>query len=112
MILLLSTAFAQSEAQGGGQSQPTGSPFVMLLIFFAIFYFLVLRPQSKTRQQHSTLIAGLKKGDRLVTDGGIVGTVHQVDDNVVVLELPDRTRLPLLKESVRGSFESDSGNKE
>jgi preprotein translocase subunit YajC len=108
MILLISTAYAQT----GEQAQPTGSPFVMLLIFFAIFYFLVLRPQSRTRKEHGNLIAGLKKGDRLITDGGIVGTVHQVEDNLVVLELPDRTRLPLLKESVRGHFEPDSDKKE
>ena len=81
MILLISTAYAQT----GEQAQPTGSPFVMLLIFFAIFYFLVLRPQSRTRKEHGNLIAGLillmdrsvKPGD-VIAVGDAVGAISKI----------------------------------
>jgi len=84
----------------------------MLVIFIGIFYFLVIRPQNKSRNEHSLLLAALKKGDRVVTDGGIVGVVWQVDDEQVLVEVSEKVRIPFLKSSVKSLFGATDGDKE
>jgi len=74
----------------------------MIVAIMAIFYFLMVRPQNKARNQHQALLAGLKKGDRVVTDGGVLGQIHSVEEDRVVVEVGDRVRIPFLKESVKG----------
>jgi preprotein translocase subunit YajC len=72
---------------------PTGggsTGLVVLVLQFgaliAIFYFLLIRPQSQARKKHAALLAGLKKGDEVVTAGGIVGKVREIKDNRVTVE--------------------------
>jgi len=72
----------------------------MLIAIFAIFYFFLIRPQNKAREAHTKLIGGLKKGDEVVTDGGIFGIIHEVHDDRVVLELATNVRVAFAKASV------------
>lgn len=58
-----------------------------LVVMFAIFYFLLIRPQQKKAKEHRALLDGLKKGDRVVTAGGMHGMLSALDDQVVTLEL-------------------------
>lgn len=75
-----------------------------LVAVFMIFYFLILRPQQKRQKEHAALIADLKKGTRVVTSGGIVGTVASIRSDVVVLKLGDNGRIDLLKQNVTGLY--------
>ena len=111
---LISTIVAVGlPAQEGGQPPPpNASPIFLLLIFFFIFYLMVLRPQTKARRAHEALKAGLKKGDKVVTDGGIIGTVHKVEEGKVVLDVGNRVHISFLKHSIRQRLLQDAEGKE
>ncbi|MCG6956359.1 MAG: preprotein translocase subunit YajC [Gemmatimonadetes bacterium] len=64
-----------------------------MLLIFAIFYFLLIRPQSKERQRHEQMLKEIKKGDEVVTNGGIIGTVVHAEPNRLTVRTGDNTRL-------------------
>ena len=70
---------------------------IWILVFFGIFYFLAIRPQRRQKQQHAEMISMLKKGDEVVTIGGMFGTVSAIGDDWVELEVAKRTRVRYLK---------------
>jgi preprotein translocase subunit YajC len=68
--------------------------FMMQMVaIFAIFYFLLIRPQRKEQERHKTMISELKKGDEIVTGGGIIGTVVHVQDDRLTIKTAENTRL-------------------
>ena len=71
-----------------------------VLLFVAIFYFLAVRPQRRQKQQHAELLRAMKKGDEVVTVGGMFGTVRKMGDDWVELEVSPRTRIRFLKRSI------------
>jgi len=73
---------------------------IWILVFFGIFYFLAIRPQRRQRQAHSQMVTMLKKGDEVVTIGGIFGTVTKIGDDWVELEIAKRTKARFLKRSI------------
>jgi preprotein translocase subunit YajC len=73
---------------------------IWILVFFGIFYFLAIRPQRRQRQQHAQMITMLKKGDEVVTIGGMFGTVSAIGDDWVELEVAKRTRVRYLKRAI------------
>jgi preprotein translocase subunit YajC len=73
---------------------------IWILVFFGIFYFLAIRPQRRQRQQHSQMVNMLKKGDEVVTIGGMFGTVTAIGDDWVELEVAKRTRVRYLKRAI------------
>ena len=73
---------------------------IWIVVFFGIFYFLAIRPQRRQRQQHSEMISMLKKGDEVVTIGGMYGTVSAIGDDWVELEIAKRTRVRYLKRAI------------
>ncbi|MCX6371996.1 MAG: preprotein translocase subunit YajC [Actinobacteria bacterium] len=73
---------------------------IWILVFFGIFYFLAIRPQRRQRQAHSQMVAMLKKGDEVVTIGGLFGTVTRIGDDWVELEIAKRTKVRFLKRSI------------
>jgi len=97
-------------------AQPQGSflsTLPMMLVIFGIFYFLLIRPQNKQREAHQNLLSGLKKGDAVITEGGLVGCILEVRDDRVVLELSSNTRITVMRESIERmdkQGESDSGS--
>ena len=73
---------------------------IWILVFFGIFYFLAIRPQRRQRQQHAEMVRMLKKGDEIVTIGGMFGTVTGIGDDWVELEIAKRTRVRYLKRAI------------
>ena len=73
---------------------------VWILVFFGIFYFLAIRPQRRQRQAHSQMVTMLKKGDEVVTIGGLFGTVTKIGDDWVELEIAKRTKARCLKRAI------------
>lgn len=82
-------AYAQ---QAGAAAAPQGAmgglmSFMPIILMVLIFYFLLIRPQQKRQKQHAAMIEALKAGDTILTNAGIIGTIHSVDGNVMVVDL-------------------------
>jgi len=105
-------AFAMGGGGGasgaGGQGSALGA-FVPLILMFAIFYFLLIRPQQKKSKQHREMIASLRKGDRVVTSGGLHGTITGITDDVVTMEIAPKVRVKVSRGSVAGVLRKGSG---
>ncbi|MBM4043024.1 MAG: preprotein translocase subunit YajC [Planctomycetes bacterium] len=84
--------------------QPGGNPLVQSLLFigvmFAILYFLMIRPQRKRQREHMDMISNLKKGDKIITRGGIHGVITLVRDREVIVKVDDDCRITLSKTAV------------
>jgi preprotein translocase subunit YajC len=74
--------------------------FLPLLLIIAIFYFLIIRPQSKKRKETEKMLSALKKGDRIVTIGGIHGTIQSVKDTTVIVKVDDNVKLEFLRSAI------------
>jgi preprotein translocase subunit YajC len=101
---MVSEAYAMAgnaAAQQGGR--PGYEGIIMLVIMFAIFYFLLIRPQQKRAKQHKQLIESLKIGDQVVTAGGIHGKVAAIQDTVVTLEIATGVKIKINRSSVVGA---------
>lgn len=82
--MFVSPAYAQAAGGGGGGLEA----FLPLILIFVVFYFLLIRPQQKKMKDHKVMLAAIRRGDKVVTGGGIVGTVTKVvDDNEVMVEI-------------------------
>ncbi|MBJ6723561.1 preprotein translocase subunit YajC [Geomesophilobacter sediminis] len=86
---MLGLAFAMASPPGGasGAASNPFAQFIPLILMFAIFYFLLIRPQQKKAKEHRSLLEGLKKGDQVVTAGGMHGKVTDINDQVVTIEV-------------------------
>ena len=92
-----------------------GSPLSMLLPFvliFGVFYFIVIMPAKKQQKKKDAMIAGLKKGDRIVTNGGIHGTVATVEDQSLLVKVAENTKIRISKSAVAGLVGSDGTTSE
>ena len=87
---------AEGAAQGGLMGM-----FFPLIIFVLIFYFFIIRPQRKRDKQHSNMIAGINRGDQIVTIGGFLGTVREVRDDTFQIEIAEGVRVRILKSAVQ-----------
>ncbi|MCD6298440.1 MAG: preprotein translocase subunit YajC [Deltaproteobacteria bacterium] len=85
----------------GGQSGGFGA-FVPLILMFAIFYFLLIRPQQKKAKQHRELLSALKKGDRVVSSGGLHGVITGMSDDIVTMEIAPKVRVKVSRASISG----------
>ncbi len=97
MQFLISDAWAQ--AAPATSSNPLVS-FLPLILIFVVFYFLLIRPQSKRAKEQKNMIANLAKGDEVVTSGGLLGKITQVGDNFIVLQVADGIEVKIQKQSV------------
>ena len=91
--MLISPAFAQDGGGLGGIE-----PLIPLVLIFVVFYFLLIRPQQKKAKAHREMIAGLRRGDRVVTSGGIVGQVQRViGDSELSVEIAEGVRVRVMR---------------
>lgn len=93
---LISNAYAQTAPAQGGN----GSFLIMMVLFFGIFYFMLMRPQMKQAKEHKKLIENLAKGDEVIAGGGILGKITEVGDNFIVLEIAKETEIKIQKQAI------------
>ncbi len=101
---------AHAMGVGGGAGGGQGGGFaalVPLLLMFAIFYFLLIRPQQKKQKKHRELLSSLKKGDTVVTVGGLHGRITGITETVITLEIAEKVRV-----KVGRGFISSTASKE
>ncbi|MEM7643806.1 MAG: preprotein translocase subunit YajC [Pseudomonadota bacterium] len=90
-------AYAQA---AGGAAAGFGS-FIPLILIFAIMYFLLIRPQQKKVKEHRAMVEALRRGDQVVTQGGVIGKVSKVkDDNEVEVEIADGVKIRVVKSTI------------
>ncbi|MCG6552357.1 MAG: preprotein translocase subunit YajC [Candidatus Magnetominusculus sp. LBB02] len=108
-----SLAWAMGAPPPSGQA--AGAPdmfmsFFPLIVIFGIFYLLLIRPQQKKAKEHKEMLNNIKKGDKVITSGGVYGLVESVGDNTVVLKIAENVKVKFGKSfvaAVRGNQEED-----
>jgi preprotein translocase subunit YajC len=95
--MFISPAYAQAGAPAGGGAM---SSILMLVLIFGVFYFLLIRPQRKRVKEHEEKLKGIRRGDRIVTNGGIIGTVVRAQDGELNLEIAEGVRVRVLRSMV------------
>lgn len=101
--MLISPAYAQAGGGGGGDILVSLLPIILI---FVVFYFLLIRPQQKKVKQHRAMIEALRRGDRVVTSGGIVGQVTKiVSDGEVEVEIAQGTRVRVIRHTITDVLE-------
>lgn len=94
---------ALGQGEGGGAPEPTVWPsYIFLAVIFAIFYFFLIRPVRTRQRRHEELLSDLKNGDKVVTQGGIHGTIAGIQDDIVTLRVGDNVKIELDKSAVTG----------
>jgi preprotein translocase subunit YajC len=94
----ISTAYAQGT---GMFDQSALVQFLPLILIFVVFYFLLIRPQQRKAKDHRTMLDALRRGDRVVTGGGIIGTVARVDNpEEVTVDIADGVRVRVLRSTI------------
>lgn len=99
-------AYAMGTGGTGGQGGGFGT-FIPLILMFAIFYFLLIRPQQKKAKDHRAMIASLKKGDRVVSSGGLHGVITGITDDIVTVEIAPKVRVKVSRGSVAGATKKE-----
>ena len=96
---------APAEGQG---SNPfvTFLPFILMIV---VVWFLLIRPQRKKQKDHQAMLSQLTKGDRVVTNAGILGIIVGIKDNIVVLKVSEDTKMEFLKSSIGGKVDINGG---
>ena len=92
-------AFAQ--AAGGAGAGSAFASFIPLILIFAIMYFLLIRPQQKKMKEHKAMVEALRRGDQVLTSGGIVGKVTKVqEDGLIEVEIADNVKVKVLRHTI------------
>ncbi|OFZ18647.1 MAG: preprotein translocase subunit YajC [Bdellovibrionales bacterium RBG_16_40_8] len=107
--MFLSNAYAQS-ASGAATGPGTIEQLIPFIAIFAIFYFLILRPQSKRQKAHQNFVAEMKRGDTVITSGGIYGRVEGITEKFVTLEISDGVNIRILKSQIASTFNEGATN--
>lgn len=97
MSFFISNAWAEGPADAGSAGLAS---FIPLIVIFVIFYFLLIRPQSKRAKEQKNMISALAKGDEIVTTGGMLGKIIEIDDNFMTIEIARDTRVQLQRNAV------------
>jgi preprotein translocase subunit YajC len=107
---MLGVAFAM--AQGGGAAGPAAGlegmkSFIPLILMFVIFYFLLIRPQQKKQKEHKALLSNLKRGDDIITAGGILGRITNVAEKFITIEVADKVRIKIARGQIMTVIKED-----
>jgi len=105
--MFITPAFADTAVAAATADAPVGiaallaSPAIPVVLVIIVFYFMVIAPQNKRAQEHRNMVAGLQKGDKVVTGGGLIATVKKVvSDEEVVLELSEGVQVTALRSTI------------
>ena len=113
--MLVGLAYAMGAPAGGGAAPGAPSMFQSLfplVIIFAIFYFLLIRPQQKKAKEHRAVLDNLKKGDQIITSGGIYGTIFSLSPTSVVLIVSENVRIKVARSYIAGLATADEAEPE
>ncbi len=93
---------APAYAQAAGESGSAFGAFVPLILIFVIFYFLLIRPQQKKVTKHKAMLEAVRRGDRIVTNGGIVGLVTKIlpDERALMVEIAENVKVKIMRDMV------------
>ncbi|MBS40983.1 MAG: preprotein translocase subunit YajC [Rhodospirillales bacterium] len=91
--MIISPAFAQSGGGGMGGLES----LLPLVLIFVVFYFLLIRPQQKKQKQHRQMLEALRRGDRVVTAGGIIGTITKASETELTVEITDGVKVKVMR---------------
>lgn len=106
---MIDVAYAMGTAGAGGQGGSGWQAFVPIILMFAIFYFLLIRPQQKKAKDHRQMLSSLKKGDHVVSSGGLHGVVTGITDDIVTMEIAPKIRVKVSRGSISGIGKRDPG---
>jgi preprotein translocase subunit YajC len=95
-------AYAMGGLPGGGGGAGGLGSFLPLILMFVVFYFLLIWPQQKKAKAHRQVLSNLKKGDEIVTSGGLYGTITGITDTVITLEIAEKVRIKVARSSIAG----------
>jgi len=98
--LIITPAFAEGEATGVVSGLGGLGDLIPIVLLFIIFYFLLIRPQQKRAKDHKTLLAALKAGDVVVTNGGTIGVVKSVDESFAIIEIAAGVAIKVQKQGI------------
>jgi preprotein translocase subunit YajC len=93
---------AAQGAAGAPEASPMWSFVVPMIFMVAIFYFLLIRPQQKKAKEHKALLDNLKRGDRVMTSGGLIGTIVNIEEGMVVIEVADKVKVEVGRPYIAG----------
>ena len=96
--MFVSPAYAQAAGGAGGAAAIT--QFIPLILIFVIMYFLILRPQQKRMKDHRNMVAELKRGDQVVTQGGLIGKVTDVKDDELSVEIAQGVKVRVVRATI------------
>ncbi len=98
---LLHALYAQTAPDGQASPFMGFLPFILIAV---VFYFVFFRPQARQAKQHQQFLGGLKKGDEVVTQGGMIGTVVLVEDRTVTIDVGQGTKVRVIKNQIAGQW--------
>jgi len=104
---MIDVAYAQTGIQGLGDSAVLMN-ILMLVAIFGVFYFLLIRPQQKKAKDHKTMLDNLRKGDAVITQGGLYGKITAITDQEATLEIAEKVRVRVVRGSISGLEPSSS----
>ena len=108
MIEFLTTGHLLLGAMGSG-GEPGGLvSFMPLIIIFGIFYFLLIRPQQKKQQKHRDMLGNLKRGDKIITTGGIYGTIEGLTDTTLQIKIANQVKVKVSRSAIAGLQQAET----
>lgn len=110
---MIDLAYAMGPLPGGGSGPGSiAIQLIPMILVFAIFFFLLIRPQQKERKRREEMLAALKKGDRVVTSGGLVGTIVGLNERTATLRIADTVRVECLRSAITGPYSAGQAEQE
>ena len=110
--ITLFTATSAFAAAGAGGAAGGFASFIPLILIFVVFYFLLIRPQQKQAKQHQAYLSDLKKGNKVVTKGGIFGTIVDLNDSILTLEIAENVKIKVTRDAIGGPQVKDAAKSE
>jgi preprotein translocase subunit YajC len=95
-------AMGPQPGQAGGDGIQSLIQFLPIVLIFVVFYFLLIRPQQKKAKEHRTILENLKKGDSVITQGGVYGKIAAIQDQIVILEIADKVKIRVARPYIAG----------
>lgn len=101
--------FAMAQPSGGSPEGSLVSTLIMFALIIGIFYFMILRPQQKRQKERQKMLEAVKKGDKVVTSGGLHGTIAGLDDKTVLLQVADNVKMKFDRTAITGIMREGDG---